>query len=168
MKKKLIVTSLLAATVFASAANAATFNITGSIASTPCEVTATNPNIKMPWISKTKLGKAGEFSTAPAQELRITLKNCPAVNQTAVVQFTGTADTEDNKALKLTGVDGVALAVFEDDGTTQINIGGKAKGKAVISTSDNVLKYKVKYVTTSKAFKEGNATATLNFDVAYN
>ncbi|CRY55254.1 putative fimbrial protein [Yersinia intermedia] len=169
MKKKLIVTSLLAATVFASAANAATFNITGSIASTPCVATAANADIKMPLINKANLETtAGGFAAGSITELKINLANCPNINQTATVTFTGTADTEDNKALKLTGVEGVALALFEENGTSQIDINRAARGQSLTGTPTKVLKYKAKYVTTSKTFKEGNATATLNFDVAYN
>ncbi|HFR4114033.1 TPA: fimbrial protein [Yersinia enterocolitica] len=169
MKKKLIVTSLLAASVFASAANAGTFNITGSIASTPCVANAAQADIKMPLINKDKLGAAaGDFSTVPATDLTINLTNCPNVAQTATVTFTGSADSKDPKALELTGVKGVALALFEDDGSTQIEINKAAKAQSLTGTATSDLTYKAKYVTTADTFQEGNATATLNFDVAYN
>ncbi|HDL7749724.1 TPA: type 1 fimbrial protein [Yersinia enterocolitica] len=169
MKKKLIVTSLLAASVFASAANAGTFNITGSIASTPCVADAAITDIQMPLINKDKLGTtAGEFSELSATDLTIKLTNCPNVTQTATVTFNGKTDTNEPKALELANVKGVALAVFEENGTDQIAIGQAAKGQALTSSATKNLNYKVKYVTTSEPFQEGNATATLNFDVAYN
>ncbi|CQD38966.1 fimbrial protein [Yersinia mollaretii] len=171
MKKKLIVTSLLAASVFASAANAAdgTFNITGSIASTPCVVTATSTDIKMPLINKAKLGAtAGEFSADSTTDLAINLSGCPAVNQMATVTFKGTADSKDAKALKLTGVTGVALALFESNDKDRIDINKEAKSQALTGTPTKTLKYKAKYVTTSDTFKEGNVMAALEFDVAYN
>ncbi|MGE4800517.1 fimbrial protein [Yersinia hibernica] len=169
MKNKLIVTSLLAASAFASVANAGVFNITGSIAATPCVATASVVDIKMPLINKDKLGaSAGKFADNSATDLVIKLTNCPQVKQTATVTFTGTADTNETKALKLTGVSGVALALFEANGNDQIAINKAAKGQAMNNNVAQDLKYVAKYVTTSDTFKEGNATATLNFAVAYN
>ncbi|AHM75293.1 fimbrial protein [Yersinia hibernica] len=169
MKNKLIVTSLLAASAFASVANAGVFNITGSIAATPCVATASAADIKMPLINKDKLGtNAGKVSDDSATDLVIKLTGCPQVNQTATVTFKGMADTNETKALKLTGVSGVALALFEANGKDQIAINNAAKGQAMNSKASQDLKYVAKYVTTSDTFKEGNATATLNFDVAYN
>ncbi|HDL6960989.1 TPA: type 1 fimbrial protein [Yersinia enterocolitica] len=171
MKKKLIVTSLLAASVFASAANAAdgTFNIAGSIASTPCVATADKADVKMPLINKENLGDStGKFSDLSATDLTIKLTGCPNVAQTATVTFNGTADKNEIKALELGGVKGVALAVFEANGTDQIAINQAAKGQALTGSATKDLNYKVKYVTTSDTFQEGNAIATLNFDVAYN
>ncbi|AVX37241.1 fimbrial protein [Yersinia enterocolitica] len=171
MKKKLIVTSLLAATVFASAANAAngTFNITGTIAATPCVASTTVSNITMPNIELKKLGAAsGQTSSDSTTDITIKLSGCPAVQQNATVTFTGTADTTNPKALKLDGVEGVALALFEENGTKEIEINQAADVQVLDGSATKDLKYKAKYISTASLFKPGNATATLDFGVTFN
>ncbi|CNK59688.1 putative fimbrial protein [Yersinia mollaretii] len=167
MKKKLIVTSLLAASVFASAANAAAINITGTISSSPCA--ATVDTIKMPNINLNSLGtKVGVTNDASAKDITIKLTGCPAMQQTAKVTFTGTADKVNKKALELTGVEGVALALFEKDGTTAIDIGATAADQTLTGSQTKDLEYKVKYVTTATTFKPGDAKGVLNYTIAYN
>lgn len=169
MKKTLLVTSLLAASVFASAANAGDINITGAIAQAACVTTATAADIKMPLITHAKLGTGvGDFATDAVTDLTIKLTGCPAIKQTATVIFNGAADKNTPTALALTGVTGVALALFEENGTDLISINGAAKPQNMTGTPTKDLKYKLKYVTTKDVFKEGNATAVLNFDVNYN
>ncbi|HDL8433564.1 type 1 fimbrial protein [Yersinia enterocolitica] len=168
MKKKLIVTSLLAASVFASAANAGTFNITGKITATDCVASAEVAGIKMPEINLNDLGRtAGNFA-ATDTDITIKLTGCPAIQKTAIVTFTGTEDTTNPKALKLNGVEGIALALFEKDGTKEIEINKAAVDQPLDGSVEHKLKYKVKYVTTSTVFKPGDATASLDFAVAYN
>ncbi|WP_145572579.1 fimbrial protein [Yersinia mollaretii] len=168
MKKKLIVTSLLAASVLASAANAATINVTGSIAASPCVTTTTNAAITMPLLTDAQLGKdVGKFS-ASATNLTIKLTGCPAISQTATVKFSGTADTEEKKAWKLDNVEGVALALFEDDGLKQIEVNTDAKAQDISNVTTKDLKYKLKYVKTSKTLKSGNAQAAIDYDITYN
>lgn len=167
MKKKLIVTSLLAASVLASAANAANIDITGSIKSTPCMATVdpiTMPDINLNDLGTT-VGAKNEKSTA---DIVIKLTGCPAMQQTAEVTFGGAADKDNNKALELTGVKGIALALFEEDGTTAIDIGGKAKDQLLTGSLTKDLEYKVKYVTTATTFKSGDAKGVLNYTIKYN
>lgn len=177
MKKKLIVTSLLAASVFASAANAAdgTITVKGSIAATPCEIkpTSKSQDIIMKLINQGDLAKlsAGDTLDTSEKPFKIELTSCPKVAQNATVTFSGKADSDLTSAIALGGtVKGVALKVYEEDGkeVTLVNGAGKAKEKVLATTGTNTLEYKVKYVKTSGTFTEGEANAALNFDIAYN
>ncbi|AJI94338.1 hypothetical protein BD65_1007 [Yersinia ruckeri] len=169
MKKTLLVTSLLATSVFASVANAGTINITGNIAMTQCVADTTAPTITMPDINLNKLGATvGDTSDASTTDIIIKLTDCPAVKQTVKVTFTGTEDAIDSKALKLNNVGGIALALFEEDGTTAVDINKPAKDKLLNGSVTHDLKYKAKYVTTDTTFITGKAEAVLGFDINYN
>ncbi|CNK10095.1 fimbrial protein [Yersinia enterocolitica] len=177
MKKKLIVTSLLAASVFASAANAAdgTITVKGSIAATPCQIqpTSKSQNINMKLINQAmfdnvKQGEAFDTSTEP---FKIELTSCPKVSQNAIVTFSGKADTDLPSAIKLGGtVAGVALKVYENDGKEVVLTGGSgaAEQQKLSTSGTNTLEYKVKYVKSSTTLVEGEADAVIDFDVTYN
>ncbi|PNM08693.1 hypothetical protein A6J63_021905 [Yersinia enterocolitica] len=57
--------------------------------------------------------------------------------------FTGTEDTTNPKALKLNGVEGIALALFEKDGTKEIEINKAAVDQPLDGSVEHKLKYKV-------------------------
>lgn len=169
MKKKLIVTSLLAASVFASAANAAdgTFNITGSIAATPCTVVNTTSAVNMGIVDKDKIDK----NSMQPIELKIELANCPSAATEAFVTFLGTA-SGDNLALTpkgQTGFAGVDLALFEPNGTTAIKINKRSAPVSLTGGAATVI-YKAKLAkkATATDIKEGDFTTTLEFDIANN
>ncbi|CNH56781.1 putative fimbrial protein [Yersinia aldovae] len=177
MKKKLIVTSLLAASVFASAANAAdgTITVKGSIAATPCQISTTTKTqtIDMKLASQTDIDKlkAGDILTTSEKSFKIDLTSCPKVAQNAVVTFSGTADNDLTSAIALGGgVQGVALKVYEKEDTeiALTNGRGQAKERPLGTTGTNTLEYKVKYVKTSGTFNEGAADAAIDFDITYN
>ncbi|PHZ30724.1 type 1 fimbrial protein [Yersinia mollaretii] len=176
MKKKLIVTSLLAASVLASAANAAdgTINIQGSIAATPCKIktTSATTNITMPAIFQADLSKLsnGDAVDKSATQIKIDLEGCPtsAGNSNAVVTFTGTG-TGDTLSLGGT-VKGVALKVYDknDAEITAVNGVAKSMTNTISNALTQSLEYKVKYVKTADKFAEGAVDTNLTFDVAYN
>lgn len=167
MKKKLIVTSLLAASVLASAANAAdgTFNITGTIAATPCTVTNTSA-VDMGVVGKDKL------DTMAPIELKIDLATCPAAAKNALITFNGTAEGDYLKLESTTAgsATGVALALLESDGTTKININSTAKPVSLANKTKTTAIYQAKFVkkAPSATVGEGTISANLTFDVAYN
>ncbi|CNH67556.1 fimbrial protein [Yersinia mollaretii] len=174
MKKKLIVTSLLAASVFASAANAATINITGTIAAAPCQIktTAATGSVTMPPIYNSQLGKvkAGEVIPNSDAQIKIELESCPVIVGTsnAVVTFTG-AGTGDTFSLGSV-VKGVALKVYDKADKEVKATSGTAKStnNPITANATQTLEYKLKYVKTADTFKEGAVDTTLTFDVAYN
>ncbi|HDL8510422.1 TPA: type 1 fimbrial protein [Yersinia enterocolitica] len=177
MKKKLIVTSLLAASVFASAANAAdgTITVKGSIAATPCQIqpTSKTQNINMKLINQAMFDnvKQGEAFGSSMESFKIELTSCPKVSQNAIVTFSGTPDTDLNSAIKLGGnVQGVALKVYEEDEQEVVltNGTGQAKKQNLSTSGTNILEYKVKYVKSSTTLVEGEADAVIDFDVTYN
>ncbi|EKN3346301.1 type 1 fimbrial protein [Yersinia ruckeri] len=169
MKKTLLVTSLLAASVFASAANAANLNISGQIKNFQCSADAKSATITMPEINIKDLGDTvGAISTASTTDITINLTNCPPMTQKVKVEFTGTADQDNPKALALNNVEGIALALFEEDGAKEIAINTTANEQSLTGSPTHELKYKVKYVTTDTVFKPGKAEAVLGFDVSYN
>ncbi|WP_145553835.1 fimbrial protein [Yersinia canariae] len=168
MKNKLIVTSLLAASVFASTANAGTINITGKITSNPCVASSTVTNIKMPDINLNELGRTADTVASSSTDIIIKLTGCPAIKQDATVTFTGTEDNDRKGSLQLNGVKGVALVLYEEDGIKEIKINEKADVKSLNGSETHDLKYKAKYVTTASVFTPGDADATLNFEVKFN
>lgn len=171
MKKKLIVTSLLAASVFASTANASTgtINVTGSISASPCVATIATTTVNMPLITNEQLGNSvGEFSKDSTTNLTINLTGCPAISQTATVKFSGKADTDNIDAWKLAGVEGAALALFESDDVTPIKINTNAKPQDMASAISKDLTYKLKYVKTSKTLTSGDASAAIDYEITYN
>ncbi|MCW6540363.1 type 1 fimbrial protein [Yersinia ruckeri] len=169
MKKTLLVTSLLAASVFASAANAANLNISGSIKNSQCSVNAQSATITMPEINIKDLGTTvGAISAASTTDIIINLTNCPPMKQNVKVEFTGTADQDNKKALALNNVKGIALALFEEDGAKEIAINTLTDEQPLTGSPTHELKYKAKYVTTDTVFKPGKAEAVLGFDVSYN
>lgn len=173
MKKKLIVTSLLAASVLASAANAADIKITGSIAASPCTVKSTSTSsVKMPAIFEADVTKltTGAIIDKSATAININLEGCPtaAGNSNAVVTFSGVAAAD---AFSLgTAVTGVALKVYDKADKEVKATSGTAKStnNPITANATQTLEYKLKYVKTADKFKEGAVDTTLTFDVAYN
>ncbi|WP_019212118.1 fimbrial protein [Yersinia massiliensis] len=172
MKKKLIVTSLLAATVFASAANAATINITGSIAAAPCiiDVASSTSNVTMPAIFEADLASltSGGVIDKSSTPIEINLSTCPALASNAVVTFTG-AGAGDAFSLG-NAVKGVALKIYDssDNEITAVNGTAVARTNALGVQANQKLEYKLKYVKTAEPFTEGAVSAAVDFDVTYN
>ncbi|AJJ23974.1 fimbrial protein [Yersinia enterocolitica] len=171
MKKKLIVTSLLAASVFASAANAGVIKVTGSIAANPCVIKTTSEtqNVTMPAIFESDLSKlnAGGVIDKSAKPIKFELETCPALTSNAVVTFSGTS-ASDAFSLGST-VKGVALKLFDNQDKEVKISNGSATSTTVLGTqTEQTLEYKLKYVKTADKFVEGAVDTTINFDIAYN
>ncbi|WP_186370832.1 fimbrial protein [Yersinia aldovae] len=174
MKKKLIVTSLLAASVFASAANAATgkINITGSITATPCKVAINKGaagiihSLTMPNI----FGQDIPMTAGPINKelpFKIELTGCPNSAKDAEIKFTGTANGADI-ALQDSGKtnDTIVLNILKSGSAYDI---GTADTQAITSgnaTFDYTLKYKT---TKSRSdVNPGDLTAALDYEITYN
>ncbi|WP_186369731.1 fimbrial protein [Yersinia aldovae] len=174
MKKKLIVTSLLAASVFASAANAATgkINITGSITATPCKVAINKGaagiihSLTMPNI----FGQDIPMTAGPINKelpFKIELTGCPKSAKNAEIKFTGTANGADI-ALQDSGKtnDTIVLNILKSGSAYDI---GTADTQAITSgnaTFDYTLKYKT---TKSRSdVNPGDLTAALDYEITYN
>lgn len=173
MKKKLIVTSLLAASVFASAANAATGTITvkGSIAANPCVIktASATQDVTMPAIFESDFSQlsVGGVIDKSAKSIKFELETCPALASNAVVTFSGTS-AGDTFSLG-SKVKGVALKLFDNKDTeVKISNGSATSTTALGIQKDQTLEYKLKYVKTADNFVEGAADTTITFDIAYN
>lgn len=173
MKKKLIVTSLLAASVFASAANAAngSISVTGKIVASPCEIDTTKTTATVD-LGNINLNKK---DTIPAEkDITISLKNCPFTSKTATVKFNGTADGENFKLEG--GAKGYALQLIDTDGTTPIKFDKNALALNMTGQPAHDLKYKVKFLKTGTKVTDfeaaskstGEVTATVNYEVTFN
>ncbi|MBX9494673.1 type 1 fimbrial protein [Yersinia enterocolitica] len=174
MKKKLIVTSLLAASVFASAANAATgkITITGSVTATPCEVainngtTGSTHSLTMPNI----FGQDIPESASPINKeapFEIKLTGCPKSAKNAEIKFTGTAkgadiELQDNGQTN----DTIVLNILKSGSAYDI---GTADTQAITS-GNATFDYTLKYKTTKSraAVKPGDLTAALDYEITYN
>ncbi|CRY24848.1 fimbrial protein [Yersinia enterocolitica] len=171
MKKKLIVTSLLAASVFASAANAGAIKVTGSIAASPCVIKATNENqnITMPAIFESDLSllTTGGVIDKSAKPIKFELQTCPALTSNAVVTFKGTSDGD---AFSLgSTVKGVALKLFDkQDKEVNISNGVATSTTALGTQPEQTLEYTLKYVKTAAPFTQGAVDTTIDFDIIYN
>ncbi|CRY01394.1 fimbrial protein [Yersinia enterocolitica] len=171
MKKKLIVTSLLAASVFASAANAGVIKVSGSIAASPCVIKSTSAtqNVTMPAIFESDFSKlsTGGVIDKSAKSIKFELETCPSLASNAVVTFLGTS-AGDAFSLGST-VKGVALKLFDNkDAEVKISNGAATSTTALGTQKDQTLEYKLKYVKTADKFVEGAVDTTINFDIAYN
>ncbi|CNG80128.1 putative fimbrial protein [Yersinia enterocolitica] len=173
MKKKLIVTSLLAASVFASAANAAngTINVTGKITASPCSIDTAKSTATL------DLGSINLNSkdTIPAEkEITISLKDCPFTAQTATVKFTGTADGDNFKFDG--GAKGYALQLIDIDGSTPIKSNVDANAVHMTGQATHDLKYKAKFIKTGTAITDfqaasqttGDVNVSLNYEITFN
>ncbi len=174
MKKKLIVTSLLAASVFASAANAAIgkITITGSVTATPCEVainngaTGSTHSLTMPNI----FGQDIPMTAGPINKelpFKIELTGCPKSAKNAEIKFTGTANGADI-ALQDSGKtnDTIVLNILKNGSEYNIGTTDIQTITNGIATFDYTLKYKT---TKPRAdVKPGDLTAALDYEITYN
>ncbi|CFQ15325.1 putative fimbrial protein [Yersinia enterocolitica] len=171
MKKKLIVTSLLAASVFASAANAGVINVTGSIAANPCviKVASATQNVTMPAIFESDLSllTTGGVIDKSAKPIKFELQTCPTLTSNAVVTFKGTSDGD---AFSLgSTVKGVALKLFDkQDKEVNISNGVATSTTALGTQPEQTLEYTLKYVKTAAPFAQGAIDTTIDFDITYN
>lgn len=171
MKKRLMAVAFVAGSAFVGVANAidGTINFTGVISADACTVNVSGGTapIDMGTISSAALATVGD--SASRGQLQIVLSACSAAATSAAVKFDGQSDSADNTLLALTtgGASGVAIGLYEEDGTTKIPLGSASVSKPLSSTANTELNFVAKYVSTGPV-TVGAANAVTQFTVDYN
>ncbi|MBK5413471.1 fimbrial protein [Pseudomonas sp. TH31] len=171
MKKSLIAVAFLSSSAFVGVANAidGTINFTGSISPDACTVNVGSGSapIDMGNISSSALASVGD--SASRGDFKIVLSACSAGATTAAVKFDGQSDKDDPTLLGLAsgGATGVAIGLYEEDGTTKLPLGSSSLSKPIATGADTEFNFVAKYVATGTVV-DGAANALAQFTVDYN
>ncbi|MCE1736522.1 fimbrial protein, partial [Enterobacter hormaechei] len=170
------ISSLFISSVLMSTAHAADGQVkfTGKITATACKVDSNSANqtVNMGTISSSSFN--GANSTSAATRFSINLTDCPTEYNQAQVKFDGQTDKTNSRFLALTNskgnaAQGVALALYEDDSSTAINIAENSQSqKLVAGQKVNTLDFIAKYIATSNKVVPGSGDAVANFTITYN
>ncbi|MBC8949471.1 MULTISPECIES: fimbrial protein [Xenorhabdus] len=176
MKTKLIISSLFVSSVFMSTAHAADGQIkfTGKITATACKVDSNSANqtVNMGTISSSSF--AGAYSTSAATRFSIKLTDCPKDYQQAQVKFDGQPDRASSRLLALNSnggenpAQGIAIALYEDDSNTMINLAENSRPQYFSQRKTEELKFVAKYMATAETVTPGAGDAVANFTIIYN
>lgn len=176
MKSKLIALSIMiVSSSTLSVANAAdgTINFTGNIIDPACTVNpaSASQTIALGTVSSNALATSG--ATAAPTAFSIALTDC-AVAGNVSVKFDGTHNTSNPDLLAITSGAGVAtnvgIALYEQDGTTQIPLNTASAAKPIVGSSPTgtaTLNYIAKYMATGQS-TAGIADGVTQFSVIYN
>ncbi|SFU68053.1 fimbrial protein [Xenorhabdus koppenhoeferi] len=176
MKTKLIISSVFVSSVFISAAHAIDGQIkfTGKITATACKIDSDSANqtVNMGTISSSSFN--GAYSTSAPTRFSIKLTDCPTDYHHAQVKFDGKTDRVGNRFLALdnnkgNAAKGVALALYEDDSNTLINIAENSRPHPLDGKKINNLNFIAKYIaTTNNTVTAGTGDAVAHFTIIYN
>ncbi|CAM3802219.1 fimbrial protein [Xenorhabdus thuongxuanensis] len=176
MKTKLIISSVFASFVFMSTAHAADGQIkfTGKITATACKIDSNSANqtVNMGTISSNSFN--GPYSTSASTRFSIKLTDCPQDYQHAQVKFDGQTDRASSRFLALSRnggenpAQGVAIALYEDDSNTMINLAENSRPQYFSHGKTEELKFVAKYIATAKTVTPGTGDAVANFTIVYN
>ncbi|WP_392564839.1 fimbrial protein [Orbus wheelerorum] len=156
--------------LFTSMANAGdgTINFTGEIVAATCTVAGSSGStvdVQLGKINKSALPAQG--STASATMFTIGLNSCDSSITKAQVSFDGTGDSTNQSLLAVTGgASGVAIGIYEADGTTQLPLFTKSKA-ITINNGAGAFNFVAKYVATNASIVVGKANSSATFSVAY-
>ena len=173
MKKILIMGAVISGFAFVNFAKAVdgSLNFTGTISGTTCDVNTASQNVPIPMgnVSAKAFSAAGQ--PVGSTKFSITLINCPAAVTSAAVNFGGPSDPNNRDLIAITpgtGVaSGVAIALYEDDGSTLIPLNTNSQSKSVTVAGPNVLTYIARYMSTAATVGAGTANAVAEFTMKY-
>lgn len=171
MNKSLIMLSLLLSTTLPAWAVDGTINFTGAITDTACKVDGASANQNVTLGTVASSGFSGAGSVAAPTKFSIILTDCPASATTAQVSFDGNTSGTNPTLLSLGSgqtASNVGVAIYEEDGTTQIPVGVHSKAWNLSAKNANTLNYIAKYMATASTVGQGTANATTSFTVVYN
>lgn len=174
LKKNAIAMSILCLLAGASAVQAAdgTINFTGSVTSVACAVdmASASQTVNLGNVSATAFSSAG--SVAAPTKFTVKLTTCPESISSAAVRFDGSADTTDSRLLALSSgqtAEGVAVAIYEADGTTIVPLQTQSVANTIDSEkAENEISFVAKYMSTGAGVVAGSANASTNFTISYN
>ncbi|PHM60207.1 fimbrial protein [Xenorhabdus ishibashii] len=176
MKTKLIISTLFVSSVFMSAthANDGKIKFTGKITATACKIDSNSANqtVNMGTINSSSLN--GLNSTSAAISFSIKLTDCPKDYKQAQVRFDGQPDKNNSGLLALNGnggedaAKGVAIALYEDDSHTPIDLAKNSRPQYFSQRKAEELKFIAKYMATADSVTPGAGDAVANFTIIYN
>lgn len=115
-------------------------------------------------------GIAGATSGAAVVEIPLT--NCPTLSGGVGIVFDGPTNLADTSLLALQGegaAEGVGIAFYESNGTTQIPLHRMSEFKVIAEgQNDMLLRYIMKFKSTSADVVAGTAASVANFTLVYN
>lgn len=145
-----------------------TFNITGKIKYSPCEVTlGKEQTVSLGTYSTDFLNRVGQVTDL--QPFEITLDNCPLNYNDVQIKFEGNAATPNAQLLALQpgGAENVGIALYDNDKTTLIPLNTWSAGKSVSTGQSTTLTFYAAYMSMGKV-TEGNANSDATFTLSYN
>lgn len=155
---------------FSSYAADGTINFTGALIKDACivEPAGINQTHNLGTVSSGAFGATG--STASVAPFNIRLSGCDTSVTKASVRFDGVRDTTDNRLLSVSGgATGVAIALYESNGTTLIPLNSVSMPIPTSDDGANLL-FVAKYMSTveADAITAGGANGVTQFTVNYN
>ncbi|QMD48583.1 fimbrial protein [Citrobacter freundii] len=112
-------------------------------------------------------------SVSPAVDFSIDITNCDTGYLSSQVYFSGQSDDNDANLLKLSGdassgdaASGIAVQIL-DSTLKEIPLNSRTDWTLMKKSSGVTLHYKLRYKSTIREVKGGNAAAVLYFDVLY-
>ena len=172
MKKNLLAVALMATSVFASSAIAASgsVNFIGTITDNVCVVDAASKNqdVQMGNIDRLEFPVAG--ATAAAKKFTLVLKNCPESVTGATVRFDGNQVPGDNSILALTAGSDTATGVGIQISDNQNKVMPLYEDSSVYelkSTGENKLDFTARYIALTDSVTVGKANAVTQFTIDY-
>ncbi|MDC9588911.1 fimbrial protein [Xenorhabdus sp. XENO-10] len=176
MKTKLLISSLFVSSVFMSTAHAADGQIkfTGKITDIACKIDSSSANqtVNMGTISSNAFN--GTYSTSAPTRFSIKLSDCPANVKHAQVKFDGQTDRASSYLLALNNsngesvAQGVAIALYENDGNTRINMAENSRPQRLSGQKVDEMNFVAKYIATADKVTPGSGDAVANFTITYN
>jgi major type 1 subunit fimbrin (pilin) len=171
MKKIFVLSAVITISSLSTVANASdgTINVTGTISDSTCTINTSSVSIPVDFGTVSSKAFTGVGSTAGIEPIKINFDSCPASITSAAVSFDGTSDAVNSDLFALTSASpatGVAVGLYEADGTTEIPYGSTSKS-APLTTAGGTLSYFAKYVQTATPVAAGSADTVINFTVKY-
>lgn len=149
-------------------------SVRGMVIDRGCDVAGDSValSIDMGSVDVSAFGRAAG-ATAGSSAFEIPLSNCPVLKASGVgIVFDGPADLADTRLLAVVGrgaARGIGVAFYEADGTTLIPLHRMSAFKPIaVGQGDMLLRYVVKYQSTSALVMAGNAAASATFTLVYN
>ena len=154
----------------ANAENAGTINFTGTIIASACSLNGGTP-LEVPLGIHSVAAFTGINSKTVPRDIVLNLTGCPV--STATITFLGDSQAGAPTLLRLTPggtpATNIAIALFENDGTTVLPINVASPTSHTLTAGANTITYKAayqQYVTTAPT--AGSAPGTATLDIQYN
>lgn len=158
---------------FASPRISGSVRMSGAVLDKGCDVSgdSTSLAVDLGELDVSSFGGAAG-ATSGSGVIEIPLANCPTMAGGVGIVFDGPADLADNHLLALQGegaAEGVGIAFYETDGTTQVPLHGQSEFRVIADgQSATLLRYIVKFKSTSAKVVAGSSAAVANFTLVYN